>query len=93
MPAHARYLRDPATTPQAGLVGSEITHAERQLVADKGKVLATLDATIHLFAPATNPELIRAVRPTRRGLLFRLGEQMRLCLDALREAGVPMSAR
>jgi hypothetical protein len=73
-------------------LAGELTQAERQL-ADKRKVLATLDATIHLFAPATNPELIPAVRPTRRGLFFRLGEQMRLCLDALREAGGPMSAR
>ena len=73
-------------------MAGELTQAERQL-ADKRKVLATLDATIHLFAPATNPDLIPAVRPTRRGLFFRLGEQMRLCLDALREAGGPMSAR
>lgn len=73
-------------------LAGEIAQAERQL-AERRKVLATLDATIQLFAPATNPELIRAIRPTRRGLFFRQGEQMRLCLAALREAGQPMSAR
>jgi hypothetical protein len=76
---------------RADLAG-EIAQAERQL-ADKYKTLATLDATIQLFAPTTNPELIPAIRPHRRGLFFRQGEQMRLCLDALREAGGPMSAR
>jgi hypothetical protein len=56
-------------------------------------IAAPLDATIQLFAPATNPELIPAIRPTRRGLCFRQGEQMRLWLAALREAGQPMSVR
>jgi hypothetical protein len=73
-------------------LAGEIAQGERQL-AERRKVLATLDATIQLFAPATNPELIRAIRPTRRGLFFRQGEQMRLCLAALREAGQPLSAR
>jgi hypothetical protein len=52
-----------------------------------------LDATIRLFAPATNRELISAIRPTQRGRFFRQGKQMRLCLTTLREAGGPMSAR
>jgi hypothetical protein len=73
-------------------LAGEMAQAERRL-ADKRKVLATLDATIQLFAPASNPELIAAIRPTRRGLFFRHGEQMRLCLAALREAGGPISAR
>jgi hypothetical protein len=73
-------------------LAGEIAQAERQL-ADKYKTRATLDATIQLFAPTTNPELIPAIRPTRRGLFFRQGEQMRLCRDALREADGPLSAR
>ena len=73
-------------------LAGEIAQAERQL-ADKYRTLKTLDATIQLFAPATNPELIPAIRPHRRGLFFRKGEQMRLCLSALREIGQPMSAR
>jgi hypothetical protein len=50
-------------------------------------IAAPLDATIQLFAPATNRELIPAIRPIQRGLFFRQGEQMRLCLSTLREAG------
>ena len=34
----------------------------------------------------------RAVRRSRRNLFFRHGEQMRLCLDALREKNEPMQA-
>jgi hypothetical protein len=73
-------------------LAGEIAQAERQL-ADKYRVLKNLDATIQLFAPTNNPELIPAIRPTRRGLFFRQGEQTRLCLGALREAGGPRSAR
>ena len=73
-------------------LAGEIAQAERQL-ADKYRTLRTLDATIQLFQPTSNPELIPAIRPHRRGLFFRQGEQMRLCLAALRDAGQPMSAR
>jgi hypothetical protein len=73
-------------------VAGEIAQAERA-VARQRETLAILDATIQLFAPDTNPELIPAIRPTRRGLFFRRGEQMRLCVAALREAGAPQSAR
>jgi hypothetical protein len=73
-------------------LAGEIGQAERQL-AEKYTAPKNLDATIQLFAPTTNPELIPAIRPTRRGLFFRQGEQMRLCRDALREAGGPLSAR
>jgi hypothetical protein len=73
-------------------LAGEIAQAERQL-ADKYSALKNLDSTIQLFAPTTNPELIPAIRPTRHGLFFRHGEQMRLCRDALREADGPMSAR
>ncbi len=73
-------------------LAGEIAQAELQL-ADKRKILGTLDATIQLFEPTANPELIPAIRPTKRGLFFRHGEQMRLCVAALREAGGPVSAR
>jgi hypothetical protein len=66
-------------------LAGEIAQAERQL-ADKHTWVKNLDATIQLFQPTTNPDLIPAIRPTRRGLFFRQGEQMRLCRDALREA-------
>jgi hypothetical protein len=54
----------------------EIAQAERHL-AGKYTALKNLDATIQLFQPTTNPELTPAIRPTRRGLFFRQGEQMR----------------
>jgi len=73
-------------------LAGEIAQAEHRL-ANKRKVLATLDATIQLFEPTTNPELIPAIRPTRHGLFFRHGEQTRLCISALREANRPLSAR
>jgi hypothetical protein len=79
------YAILPPRRKRAYLAG-EIAQAERQL-ADKYKGLANLDATIQLFQPTTNLELIPAIRPTRRGLVFRQGEQMRLCLSALGELG------
>jgi hypothetical protein len=72
-------------------LAGEIVQAERQL-ADKYRTLKTLDATIQLFAPTTNPELIPAISPRRRDLFFREGEQMRLCLSALRETEQPLPA-
>ena len=73
-------------------LAGEIEAAERT-TSKQRETLATLDATIRLFEPTSNPELIAAIRPTSRGTLFRHGEQMRLCLDALREADGPISAR
>lgn len=54
--------------------------------------LPQLDAVIRLFEPKSNPELIPAIRPTRHGLFFRRGEQARLILSALRDAGKPVRA-
>jgi len=73
-------------------LAGEIAKTER-LLADQRKVLATLDATIQLFEPTANPELMPAIRPHRRGLFFRQGEQTRFCVSALREAQRPLSAR
>jgi hypothetical protein len=73
-------------------LAGEIAQAERQL-ADKYRALKTLDATIQLFAPPHQPRADPAIRPRRRGLFFRQGEQMRLGLSALRETEQPMSAR
>ena len=67
--------------------------ADERAIARKRETLATLDATIRLFDPGANTELIPSIRPTRRGLFFRNGEQMRLCVRALREAKQPLSAR
>src|SRR5208337_2535303 len=66
---------------QAGEIGV----AERAIAAQL-ETLATLDAAILLLDPAADPSAIRSIRPVRRCLHFRRGEQRRLCLDALRVA-------
>jgi hypothetical protein len=77
---------------RAHLAG-EINAAQRAIMRQRD-TLATLDAVIRLFEPAGNPELIPAIRPvSRRSLYFRNGEQPRLCVSALREAGKPVTTR
>ena len=77
---------------RARLAG-EIDHAQREL-AKQREALATLDAVILMFDSANNPELIPAIRPhSVRCLYFRHGERSWLCLNALREAGKPVSVR
>ena len=75
---------------RARLAG-EIEAAEGSL-AKQREALAQVDAVIRLFDARSNPELIPAIRPTPRCLFFRHGEQMRLCVSALREAGRPLRA-
>lgn len=76
---------------RAHLAG-QIAHAEKAL-AKLRRELNTIDATINLFEPATNPELIPAVRPYVRGVYFRYGELTRLCYKALREGEGPITVR
>jgi len=77
---------------RAHLAG-EIDAAQRALMRQRD-TLATLDAVIRLFEPTSNPELIASIRPvSRRSLYFRHGEQPRLCVSALREAGKPVTTR
>jgi len=54
--------------------------------------LAHLDATIRLFAPAMEPETIRAKRIRQSDLRFDPGGLSRRVLDALRRAGAPIRA-
>lgn len=75
---------------RARLAG-EIAAAEQRLAPTR-EALAQVDALIRLFE-GSNPELIPAIRPTPRCLFFRHGEQQRLCLEALREARGPQTAR
>ena len=77
---------------RAHLAG-EIEAAQKALTA-KRDTLATLDAVILLFEPEGRPDLIPAIRPvSRRCMWFKRGEQPRLCLSALREAGKPIQAQ
>lgn len=74
-------------------LGGEIAQAAKALAKQRG-MLATLDAVINLFEPASNPELIPPIRPvSRRCSFFRHGELTRLCLSALREAAKPIPCR
>lgn len=70
-------------------IAGEIAQLEKAL-AKLRRARDTIDATLNLFTPATNPDLIPPIRPYTSNLFFRNGEQMRLCLDALREACKPV---
>jgi hypothetical protein len=73
-------------------IAGEIEALEQRAVPLR-EALAQVDAVIRLFQPQSNPELIPAIRPAPRGLFFRHGEQVRLCLAALREARGPKKTR
>jgi hypothetical protein len=66
-------------------LSGEIQKAERAL-AKLRRDLNTVDATLNIFEPQTNPDLIPAVRPYARSLLFAYGELTVLAYDALRLA-------
>jgi|GEM_PF-3992192 len=53
--------------------------------------LLHLDATLRLFAPEVEPEDIPGKRPVVRNNFFRPSECVRLTLDLLRDAPVPLS--
>jgi hypothetical protein len=74
---------------RARLAG-EIIQAQ-EIVATRTKELLAIDAVIRLFTPDTDPEMIAPIRPSTRGLFFQYKELGRLCLDALRVAGKPMT--
>lgn len=77
---------------RAHLAG-EIEAAQRAIGKQRA-TLATLDAVIRMFEPASNPELIPSIRPvSARDPLFHRGEVTRLVLSAMREAGKPVRAR
>ena len=65
---------------------------KRARLAPVREALTQVDALIRLFE-GSNPELIPPIRPTPRCLFFRHGEQQRLCVAALREAGRPLPTR
>ena len=77
---------------RAHLAGEIEAEEKRQVERREG--LATLDAVIRMFEPQSNPEMIAPIRPcTVRNLFFRRGEQMRLCIQALRKAARPITCR
>jgi hypothetical protein len=74
---------------RAHLAG-EIEAAEKA-IAKQREQLAALDNTLRLFHPDADPSHITSIRPTWRGVWFRHGERHRLCLEALRDAGKPLT--
>ena len=76
---------------RAHLAG-EIEAAERAIARQRAS-LANLDAALLLFDAERDPTLIPSVRPIRIRLYFRHGEQIRLCLEAVREADAPLETR
>jgi hypothetical protein len=71
-------------------IAGEIIQAQ-EVVARRTKELLALDAVIRLFSPDTDPDMIAPIRPTSHGLFFQYRELGRLCLDALRKAGKPVT--
>jgi hypothetical protein len=76
-------------TKRARLAG-EIIQAQ-EIVARRTKELLAIDAVILLFSPDCDPDMIAPIRPTSHGLFFRYRELGRLCLDAMRKAGRPVT--
>src|ERR1700691_204082 len=74
---------------RARLAG-EIIQAQ-EIVARRTAELLALDAVIRMFLPDCDPEMIAPIPPTSHGLFFRYRELGRLCLDALRVAGKPVT--
>jgi hypothetical protein len=74
---------------RARLAG-EIIQAQ-EIVARRTKELLAIDAVLHLFTPDTDPDMIAPIRPSTRGLFFQYREVGRLCMDALRQAGKPVT--
>jgi hypothetical protein len=75
-----------------GHLAGEIEAAERAISRQRA-LLANLDATLLLFDTTGDPSLMPAVRPVKRGNIFRHGEQVRLALAALRNAGTALSVK
>jgi hypothetical protein len=77
---------------RAHLMG-EIEQAERG-TARLREQLAAIDATLRLFHPDADPSHITPIRPFNvRNVWFRRGEQTRLVLEAMRDAGKPLPLR
>jgi hypothetical protein len=86
----AQSLALRALQKKRGQLAGEIQKAERAL-AKMRRDLNTIDATLNIFEPQTNPDLIPAIRPRVRLLFFDYGEMTVLCYEAFRRAKGPLS--
>ena len=71
-------------------IAGEIIQAQ-EVVARRTKELLAIDAVIRLFSPDTDPDMIAPIKPASHGLFFQYKELGRMCLDALRIAGKPVT--
>ena len=71
-------------------IAGEIIQAQ-EVVARRTKELLAIDAVIRLFSPDCDPDMIAPIRPSSHGLFFQYKELGRMCLDALRIAGKPVT--
>jgi len=71
-------------------IAGEIIQAQ-EVVAKRTKELLAIDAVIRLFSPDCDPDMIPPIKPASHGLFFGYRELIRLCLDALRQAGKPVT--
>jgi hypothetical protein len=72
-------------------ISGHIHDLEKRIARQRAN-LASLDATIRLFAPGTNPDAIPPKRTYRRTRYFAHNELSRLVMDALRLAAGPLTA-
>jgi hypothetical protein len=72
-------------------ISSHIHDLEKRIARQRTN-LASLDATIRLFSPSTNPDAIPSKRPYRRTRYFARNELSRFVMDALRLATGPLAA-
>jgi hypothetical protein len=72
-------------------ISGHIHDLEKRMARHRAN-LASLDATIRLFSPGTNPDAIPAKRPYRRTRYFARNELSRLVMDALRLTTGPLAA-
>jgi len=77
---------------ECGLIVGETAALELDL-AKRREALATIDAVIRMFEAASNPDMIPAIRPTRRSPFFRPAGPPRLCLSVLRHVDKPAQCR
>jgi hypothetical protein len=81
----------PALCLKRAEISGHIHDLEKKITRHR-LALASIDATIRLFSPGTNPDAIPPKRPYRRTRYFASNELSRLVMGALRLASGPIAA-
>jgi DNA-binding transcriptional MerR regulator len=72
-------------------ISGHIHDLEKRIARQRAN-LVSLDITIRLFSPGTNPDAIPPKRPYRRTRYFARNELSRLTQEALRKASMPLTS-